>query len=128
MPESLPGRKNWTGLKTLGMVIRTRNQREGNGRSAILHQQFTTKGEMVCSMWCAAISTENTRHWTLDMTFREEQRRTGTTRRREPVLACRFALGLLKQHPDDKISLVMKRRGCGWNTDFLTEVLFGVKG
>ena len=24
VPESLPGRKNWAGLKTLGMVIRTR--------------------------------------------------------------------------------------------------------
>ena len=36
----------------------------------------------------------------------------------------RFTLSLLKQHPA-KISQVMKRRSCGWNDNFLLEVLFG---
>ncbi|MSQ93641.1 MAG: ISAs1 family transposase, partial [Gemmataceae bacterium] len=34
----------------------------------------------------------------------------------------RFILSLLKQHPG-KGSLVMKRRSCGWNEEFLLEVL-----
>jgi hypothetical protein len=38
----------------------------------------------------------------------------------------RFALSLLKQHPDTKKSLVMKRRLAGWSTTFLSEVLFEV--
>jgi hypothetical protein len=33
-------------------------------------------------------------------------------------------LSLLKQHPD-KSSLAMKRRSCGWNENFLLEVLTG---
>jgi hypothetical protein len=33
-------------------------------------------------------------------------------------------LSLLKQHPD-RASLVMKRRTCGWNENFLLEVLTG---
>ena len=39
----------------------------------------------------------------------------------------RFTLGLLKQHPSKKHSLVMnvKRRMAGWNPAFLTEILFG---
>ena len=37
----------------------------------------------------------------------------------------RFTLGLLKQHPDKKHSLVMKRRMTGWNPSFLAEILFG---
>ena len=38
----------------------------------------------------------------------------------------RFTLSLLKQHPG-KMSLVMKRKSCGWNWKFLLQVL-GVKG
>jgi hypothetical protein len=34
----------------------------------------------------------------------------------------RFTLSLLKQHPG-KLSIVMKRRSCGWNERFLLEVL-----
>jgi hypothetical protein len=34
----------------------------------------------------------------------------------------RFTLSLLKQHPG-KDSLAMKRRICGWNDDFLMQVL-----
>jgi len=30
----------------------------------------------------------------------------------------------LKQHPD-RTSLVMKRRSCGWNDDYLLKVLAG---
>jgi len=36
----------------------------------------------------------------------------------------RFTLSLLKQHPG-KDSIVMKRRGCGWNENFMLEVLTG---
>ena len=36
----------------------------------------------------------------------------------------RFTLSLLKQHPD-RDSLAMKRRSCGWNENFLLEVLTG---
>jgi hypothetical protein len=36
----------------------------------------------------------------------------------------RFTLSLLKQHPG-KDSIVMKRRACGWNENFMLEVLTG---
>jgi hypothetical protein len=68
-------------------------------------------------------------HWSLDVTFRED-----ASRARDRTLAenlswiRRFTLGLLKQHPDTKTSLIMKRRKCGWSTDFLAEVLFGKGG
>ena len=35
----------------------------------------------------------------------------------------RFTLSLLKQHPDKKQSILMKRRSCGWSENFLLEVL-----
>jgi hypothetical protein len=35
----------------------------------------------------------------------------------------RFTLSILKQHPDRRMSLIMKRRGCGWSDKFLMEVI-----
>ena len=68
---------------------------------------------------------ENTCHWTLDTTFREGESRIRDARMRENFAwRNRFVLSLLKQHPD-KDSLIGKRRGCGWNDDFLHEVLAG---
>ena len=129
VPESLPGRKNWTGLKTLGMVIRTR---EINGKETGEVQYYISSLQRQVKLFARAVrghwGIENTCHWTLDMTFREDESRARERHVAENLSWLRrFALGLLKQHPDDKISLAMKRRGCGWNTDFLTEVLFGVR-
>lgn len=62
-------------------------------------------------------------HWTLDMTFREDDSRT-----RERMLGNnlgwlqRFAITLLKRHPLND-SLRGKMLRCLMNTDFLTEVL-----
>ena len=62
-------------------------------------------------------------HWTLDVTFREDDSRT-----RERTLANnlswlrRFAITLVRRHPQ-KDSLRGKLLRCGYNTDFLTEVL-----
>jgi predicted transposase YbfD/YdcC len=65
-------------------------------------------------------SVENACHWSLDVTFREDDSRV-----RERVLGSnitwwlyRFTLSILKQHPDRRQSLMMKRRGCGWRDTF----------
>lgn len=58
------------------------------------------------------------------MTFREDDSRV-----RERALGTnlawlyRFTRSLLKQHPDKRQSLAMKRRGCGWRDKFLTEII-----
>jgi predicted transposase YbfD/YdcC len=70
-------------------------------------------------------SIENGCHWSLDMTFREDESRLREQRLRENFAWLnRFALSLLKQHPGRQ-SLVMKRRSCGWSDDFLMEVVTG---
>ena len=62
-------------------------------------------------------------HWVLDVTFREDDSRT-----RERTLGNnlswlrRFAVTLLKRHPA-KDSIKGKMLACGYNTDFLEEVL-----
>ena len=62
-------------------------------------------------------------HWVLDVTFREDDRRT-----RERTLGNnrswlrRFAVTLLKRHPDQD-SIKGNMLHCSYSTDFLTEVL-----
>lgn len=128
VPESLSGRQEWTGIKTLGMVIRTR---ESGGKETGEVQYYISSLKRSVKRFARAVrghwGIENTCHWSLDMTFREDESRTRDRHVAENLSWLRrFALGLIKQHPDQKTSLVMKRRACGWSTDFLTEVLFGV--
>jgi predicted transposase YbfD/YdcC len=69
---------------------------------------------------------ENSCHWSLDMTFREDESRIRERRLAESLAWLRrIALGLLKQHPDHNKSVVMTRRLAGWSNNFLSEVLFG---
>jgi predicted transposase YbfD/YdcC len=69
--------------------------------------------------------TENTLHWSLDMTFREDESRIRDRHVAENLAWLRkIALSLYKQHPG-KQSLVMKRRMAGWSQDFLMQLLTG---
>ena len=69
---------------------------------------------------------ENSCHWVLDVTYREDESRTRERSARENFAwLYRFTLSLLKQHPS-KHSLAMKRRACGWSIEFLTEVVTGI--
>jgi predicted transposase YbfD/YdcC len=68
---------------------------------------------------------ENTCHWSLDVTYREDESRIREKHLRENFAWLnRFTLSLLKQHPGRQ-SLVMKRRCCGWGEPFLLEVVMG---
>jgi predicted transposase YbfD/YdcC len=70
-------------------------------------------------------SIENSCHWVLDMTYREDESRIREKALRENFAWLnRFTLSLLKQYPDGQ-SIAMKRRGCGWNENFMLEVLTG---
>ena len=59
------------------------------------------------------------------MTFREDESRIRREELRENFAWLnRFTLSLLKQHPGRQ-SLVMKRRSCGWDDDYLLKVVAG---
>ena len=126
-PQSLAGRDDWSGLRTLGLVIRTR---ETGGQETGEVQCYISSLKRNAKLFARAVrshwSIENSCHWSLDMTFREDESRVRERRLAESLAWLRrFALSLLKQHPDKKKSLVMKRRLAGWSSDFLAEVLFG---
>lgn len=66
---------------------------------------------------------ENTLHWCLDVTFREDESRLRDRHAADNVAWLkRFAISLLKQR-QDKESIAMRRRMAGWNTAYLAQVL-----
>jgi predicted transposase YbfD/YdcC len=126
VPETLRGLEKWKGLKSIGMatLICVRNGAEtSDTRYYISSLPVGVKcfARAVRSHW----SIENSCHWSLDMTYREDESRIREPHVRENFAWLnRFTLSLLKQHPG-KDSIAMKRRGCGWSDKFLLEVLAG---
>jgi predicted transposase YbfD/YdcC len=126
VPSSVRNRKQWAGLKTIGMALRVAKE---NGKVTTdvryylssLRRSGRRFARFVRGHW----GIETTLHWSLDMTFREDESRLRERHLTENIAWLRrLALTLLKQHPY-KQSLAMKRRIAGWDVDFLIEVLTG---
>lgn len=124
VPDDLVGKEKWKGLRTIGVVIRISESGQkctSDVRYYICSLRLGVKRFAACVRGHWGI--ENTLHWCLDVTFREDDNRV-----RNRVLADniawlkRFAISLLKQI-DNKESIAMKRRMAGWNPDFLAKVL-----
>jgi predicted transposase YbfD/YdcC len=126
VPESLAQLKLWKGLKTVGVVT---NVSVRDGKETVETRYYISSLPLLVKQFAHAVRShwgiENGCHWTLDMTFREDESRLRDAQVRENFAWLnRFTLSLLKQHPL-KDSIAMKRRGCGWNENFMLEVLTG---
>ena len=125
-PKSLPGFTLWEGLQTIG-VVTSRCLRDG--KETIEVRYYISSLAMGVKQFARAVrghwAIENTCHWVLDMTYREDESRIRNEALRENFAWLnRFTLSLLKQYPD-RTSLVMKRRSCGWNENYMLKVLAG---
>src|SRR6516225_1654891 len=125
-PEKLPGFMRWKGLKSVG-VVTSRCLRDG--KESIEVRYYISSLTVDVKRFARAVrghwGIENSCHWSLDMTFREDESRLRARNLREHFAwLSRFALSLFKQHPGRQ-SLVMKRRSCGWSEAFLMEVVTG---
>jgi len=125
-PKSLPGFTHWKGLKSIGLVTSCCVR---DGKETIEIHSYISSLEVDVKLFARAVrghwSIENGCHWSLDLTFREDESRIRERHLRENFgWLNRFALSLLKQHPGRQ-SVVMKRRSCGWSDAFLMEVVTG---
>ena len=123
-PDSLPGRKNWKGLRTIGVAVRISEQ---GGKETSEVRYFISSLRLGVKRFARAVrghwGIENTLHWCLDVTFREDDSRLRSRHAADNVAWLkRFAISLLKQQ-NDKESIAMRRRMAGWNTEYLTQVL-----
>ena len=114
-------------MKTIGVVV---YQSVIKGEEKINIRYFISSLPLGIEQFSKAVrkhwGIETTCHWSLDVTYGEDGLRTRQRTIAENLAWLRrFTLSLLKQHPG-KDSLAMKRRICGWNDDFLMQVL-GIK-
>lgn len=126
VPNDFPYREQWKNLETIGVAI-TACVRDG--KESVEKRYYISSLPLGVKRFARAVrghwGIENSCHWSLDMTFREDESRIRDRALRENFSwLSRFLLSLLKQHPS-KNSLVGKRRGCSWNDNFLLEVLTG---
>jgi predicted transposase YbfD/YdcC len=126
VPEELAGRKEWQGLKTIGVAMLMCLR---DGKETCDVRYFISSLSMGVKEFARAVrghwGIENGCHWILDMVYREDESRIREERLRESFAWLnRFTLSLLKQHPA-KTSIAMKRRSCAWNEEFLLQVLTG---
>jgi predicted transposase YbfD/YdcC len=123
-PEDLPGFGLWKGLKSIGIVT---SQCLRAGKETIEVRYYISSLVMGVKRFAHAIRShwgiENSCHWSLDITYREDESRIRDKHMRENFAWLRrLTLSLLKQHPG-RDSIAMKRRSCGWSEDFMLEVL-----
>lgn len=127
VPEDLRGLELWKGLKSIGIATLVCVR---DGKETTETRYYISSLAVSVKLFAHAVRShwgiENSCHWSLDMTYREDESRIRDPHIRENFAWLnRFTLSLLKQHPG-KDSIAMKRRACGWSDAFLAEVVAGV--
>jgi predicted transposase YbfD/YdcC len=122
----LTAEAKWPGLKSIAMVRSTREEgekREVKERLYISSLPAEAKriAEAVRTHW----SIENSLHWVLDVSFREDENRVHTGYGQQNLVMLRhLALNLIRQEKTAKASVRGKRLKAGWDNVYLEQVLF----
>lgn len=114
----------WKGFRSVGVAIRCSEQQ---GKRTLDTRYYISSLEIDVKRFAQAVRghwhIENSLHWCLDVTFREDECRVRNRHAADNLSWLkRFAISLLKQHTY-KESIAMKRRMAGWNVDFLAQVI-----
>ena len=126
-PDDLPDRARWKGLKGIGVAI-GETIRDGKSVSDVRYYILSRKlsGKAFAAAVRSHWAIENSCHWSLDVTFGEDQSRIrkGHADANFSILR-RTALSLLKNNHDLKVGIKNKRLAAGWDDSYLEQVLFG---
>lgn len=126
VPQDLPDRGRWKGIKRIGVAI-SDTLRDGKPVSDVRY--YIVSKRLSAKRFAAAVrghwSIENRLHWQLDVTFGEDQCRIrkGHADANFSILR-RTALSLLKNHKSSKLGIKNKRLQAAWDHDYLEQVLF----
>ena len=123
-PEGIRGQESWEKLKVVGCYYVEREEGDKSSeemRYFIGSREMTAKqyGEVIRGHW----QIENGLHWSLDVSFREDDSRI-----QKRNAGCNFALlrkialSLLKRHPS-KDSINRKRYAAALDCSFLAEII-----
>ena len=121
----LPQIKDWEGLKSIGVVESTRHIGENITTE---HRYYITSLSMDAVRFSEAVRThwsiENQLHWSLDVSFNEDQCRVRKDNAPENFSIIRhMALSMLKREKSSKVGLNVKRNKAGWDNRYLIKIL-----
>lgn len=136
LPTKLRGQAAWAGLQSVVQVITTitHPNRETNEVRYYLSSLPPVRGARIAECVRQHWGIENGLHWTLDMSFREDESRIRHRRAQENFAWLRrTALSLLKQHQQQlKLqgekyppSIRCLRKSAGWDDQLLANLLLG---
>lgn len=123
--DGLEGKDKWAGLNLIGKVESERHvdgqiSRETRYYIASLENNAQRFAHAVRGHW----SIENTLHWSLDVTFREDDSRLRQGEAAENFALVRhMALSLLQQEQSLKVGIAAKRFNAALDPDYLIKVL-----
>jgi predicted transposase YbfD/YdcC len=122
--RSYPGAPRFPKIATIAMVesrIERGDKIETERRSYISSRALSAKAfaDAVRSHW----AVENNLHWTLDVTFHEDQSRLRAGHGAKNMAVIRhFALNLVRQ-AKDKLSIKRRRKRASWDPQYLLQIL-----
>jgi predicted transposase YbfD/YdcC len=125
--STLPNAAHWAGLRSIAMVESERHIGEQYSRErryyiTSLKSNARQFGSAVRGHW----GVENALHWTLDVTFREDECRIRRGEAAENLCTRRhFVLNLIKQEKTLNKSVKQKRLMAACDDDYRAKVLFG---
>jgi len=122
----LPELRRFTGAQSIGMVKATRII---NGTQTVHTRHYISSLPMDAKKFAHAVrshwSVENNLHWTLDMTFREDDSRMREGYSAENfAMMRRIALSIVKRDTTSKRSLRRRRKICNYDSTYLERLLF----
>ena len=115
----------WKNLSSIAMV---ESEREVGGETTVESRLYISSLSCDAKRLLAATrghwSIENSLHWVVDISFREDESRVRDGNTPENLAVIRhMALNLLKQDRTAKASIKGKRKRAGWDNDFLLAVI-----
>jgi predicted transposase YbfD/YdcC len=127
VPDDLPDRARWAGLKAIGITIGNTHR---DGKDCIEVRYYIVSRYVAGKRFAEAVRThwaiENRLHWQLDVTFQEDQCRIRKGHADANFSSLRrTALSLLKHEPTAKVGIKNKRLLAGWDETYLEKVLLG---
>lgn len=121
----LPGKHQWTGIKTIAMATRMRDvdgtvSKEKAYFISSLENDAAAIAKSIRTHW----SIENSLHWCLDISFREDQCRVRKDHAPENMAILRhMAINLIKHEKSLKGGIQTKRLKAAWDHNYLLKIL-----
>ena len=130
VPESLRTADQWPGLKSIGLTITYRGTDAGadtNGEIRYYIMSFASDVECFAEAVRGHWGIENSLHWVMDLTFREDESRIRKDHGGENVSWLRrLAITLIKNETSLKDSIRAKRIRAGYDTNYLEKILAAI--